>query len=419
MKKATIFAAAVFLVIPTALRPDVLSLTGYYKNFFTVLSPPVYTIGNSRAEEPEKGSVSNTLRLNLFFDPLNWLSVHGAYEVSLKIQDPSLFDTTVFLAGTQPASYRLNDLRSMIYPEPDEEAGSFGAFHNLDRLYVTVKTEFADIFIGRQAIAWGSARIISPIDIIAPYTFYELDTEERRGVDALRVRIPLGMMDELDLGYIGGEDFDWEKSALFLRGKLYVLSTDLSLILTGFREHLLIGADVARSIGGAGFWLEAAYVIPSFFTEEDTDENHYSRVSVGLDYNFSAKLYGYMEYHFNSSGEKSPEHYTRFLSSTAFQHGSVYLMGKHYLGVGSTYQITPLIPSSVMILFNMTDHSLSLSPQIEYNIAENIYLSAGAYVGIGKRPETETGSRDPTHTRYHSEFGAYPDIFYTSFSVYF
>ena len=37
---------------------------------------------------------------------------------------------------------------------------------------------------------------------------------------------------------------------------------------------------------------------------------------------------------------------------------------------------------SATILHNLTDHSLSISPGIEGNIAEDIYLAAGAALGI-------------------------------------
>jgi len=50
------------------------------------------------------------------------------------------------------------------------------------------------------------------------------------------------------------------------------------------------------------------------------------------------------------------------------------------------------------------------------NIAEDIYLAAGATLGIGRRPSKETPSADPL---LRSEFGAYPDMYWASFRVYF
>ena len=69
------------------------------------------------------------------------------------------------------------------------------------------------------------------------------------------------------------------------------------------------------------------------------------------------------------------------------------------------------------MFINLNDGSVTLSPMLEYNIAENIYLGGGAYIGIGKRPElVDIASRAFS---FHSEFGAYPAMFYTSFRVYF
>jgi hypothetical protein len=52
--------------------------------------------------------------------------------------------------------------------------------------------------------------------------------------------------------------------------------------------------------------------------------------------------------------------------------------------------------------------------QVEYNFAQDIYLSAGGFIGIGKRPETED-----EETQFRSEFGGYPTLFFSSFRIYF
>jgi hypothetical protein len=319
----------------------------------------------------------------------------------------------MFVGAIAPFSYRVTDFNDPLYPGKNKDTGSFGIFHNLDRFYATLKTSFGDIFIGRQAIAWGSAKFVNPTDVIAPFTFNELDTEERKGVDAIRVRIPIGMMDEIDFGYIVGKDFKFKNSAFFLRSKHYFLKTDISWLVMGFRQNLLLGIDIARSIGGAGFWLEAAYVMPDALAKDSpttTNEKDYFRASIGIDYNFSGKVYGFFEYHFSSAGESDAENYYKTFESTAFQEGSTYLMGKHYLNLGTTFQITPLIPFTAMVITNLNDGSFSIAPSVEYNIAENIYLAAGAYLSVGKKPFI---------SYLNSEFGAYPHMFYTSFRVYF
>lgn len=398
---------------------DSFETSGYVKNFSTLLIQPRYQMGDETLKDPEMGAVNNRLRIQIRFNPTDWLSLHAAYDIYPRIQDSRLFDPNLFSFGFEPLSYRFADFPSQIYPKSDVTPQSFGLFQNMDRFYFTLKFKFGDIFMGRQAIAWGSARIINPTDIIAPFSFNELDTEERRGVDALRVRIPLGMMDELDIGYVAGDDFRGDKSAFFLRGKTYLLKTDLSLLLMSFREHLMVGFDLSRAVGGASIWLETAYVSPDFFNSEPEKQNPYFRASLGLDFNFRGGFYTFLEYHYSSAGESRAEDYLNILDTTAFKDGSVYLLGKHYLGLGITKQITALITATGFLLANLSDGSFSLSPQMEYNIAENIFIAAGAYIGIGKKPEYVLGPLEETPTLLHSEFGVYPDMIYTSFRFYF
>jgi ribosomal protein S27E len=49
------------------------------------------------------------------------------------------------------------------------------------------------------------------------------------------------------------------------------------------------------------------------------------------------------------------------------------------------------------------------APSVDYNIAQNIYLAGGAYLGLGKRPEILPTMSPLAGTLFHSEFGAYPD----------
>jgi len=94
-------------------------------------------------------------------------------------------------------------------------------------------------------------------------------------------------------------------------------------------------------------------------------------------------------------------------------------MGKHYLNLGSTYQLTGLVSLTGLLIVNLSDQSLIFSPFLEYNIAENIYLSGGAYIGLGKKAELISGLSTSKLPLFRSEFGSYPDMIFTSFRVYF
>jgi hypothetical protein len=259
--------------------------------------------------------------------------------------------------------------------------------------------------------------VVNPTDILTPYKFEELDTEERIGIDALRVRIPLGMLSELDVGLVTGDDFEYESSAVFLRGKFYTMGKDISFLFMGFRENLLAGFDLASSLGGAGVWLETAYVWSDLLNDDDTNTDDYLRLSIGADYSFGDKTYGFIEYHFNQAGKSNPDDYFNLFNTTAYTEGSVYLLGKHYIIPGISYQINPLITYTGQLLTNLNDPSLYFYSMLEYNFASNIYLSAGAYIGIGEGPEIV--SQNGFTPKMNSEFGGYPDIYLTSFKLYF
>jgi len=425
MKRLSVLLVAVVYMIcrPGSISAsDQISINGYYKNYFTAIDRPSIKNLPDTPDQPLTGAVNNRLRLNLLGRASKRLSLTLAYDFSPRVQDASLFDEQPLSMDFNPPVYRAVDLDSRLYPDEDDPVGSFAVFHNTDRAYFTISCNLADIYLGRQAIAWGSARVINPTDIFTPYAFNELDMEDRPGIDAIRIRVPIGFMGEIDAGYIFGDDFEFDNSAMFLRSRFYYRRTDIALIVVGFRENLLMGFDLTRSIGGAGFWVEGGYVIVDALDGEGRDSGKdYFRSSVGLDYSLRDGTYLFVEYHFNQAGASEPNKYLPRSEEATYKSATadVYLLGKHYLAPGISYQATPLIIISGQALINLADPSLLLAPQAEYNIAQDIYLSAGAYLGLGKSPIFEIDRSHGPILRLRSEFGGYPDFIFTSFRVYF
>jgi len=383
-----------------------LNAGGYYKNFFT-------TYKSTYTNEPLMSTVVNRFRFNLSYAPTDAFSLYLAYDFAPRVQDPSLFSQSPFAIGVASSKYRISDFDSRFYPSENEQVGNVGIYHNLDRASMQYSTSFADITIGRDAIAWGSARTINPTDVIAPYTYDQLDTEDRVGVDAIRIRIPVGILGEIDTGYVIGSNFNLDKSAFFLRTQLNAAETDYSILLLEYQRDLLIGLDITRGIGGAGFWLETAYVLPEVFDDGTNESDNYLRSSIGFDYSFGGETYAFIEYHFNGAGVTIPEDFLENIEQSAYTRGAVYLLGVHYLAPGVTHQLTPLISFSSQLLLNLNDTSAWLVSQIGYNIVEDIHISVGGMLSIGKPPK----NNDPT--QFQSEFGTYPNLFFTSLWIYF
>jgi len=392
------------------------SLGGYVKSYFYLFRPASI----EGPTEPRSGSealLSNRFRIQASYSPLAGMRLDGAYDLAPAIHSRDLLGDSLFLNRINPFSYRAVDLDARLYPSESETPGRFTLSQNLDRASATLLLPVADITIGRQAIAWGSARVLNPTDVLAPFTFETLDTEDRIGIDAVRARIPIGTLSEIDLGYVLGRKARFAESAFFARTTFNTFRTDISLLFMGFRENVLLGFDLARPVGGAGCWLETAYVFSGVFDEENGAVNeNYFRATAGVDYSITAKTYGFLEYHFNGAGASTPGDYPSRFEDTAYTKGSVYLLGRHYLIPGVSYQLHPLVTLTMESLINVTDPSLFLSPSVEYNFAGNVYLSAGTFIGIGSG---SVAGIPPYPVALQSEFGAYPNIYFASLRYYF
>jgi len=419
MKKLVITIIILIGFMPIATQAsDNFTINGYYKNFFVVYDVSDY-VKPGQLSDDIIGMVSSRIRLDsrLILDENISLSV--SYGIAPRVQDKYLSLNQFGYSSSGGRRYRMNDFYPRLYPPKGKTPENFVIYHNLDRAFLSISINSLDIIFGRQAIAWGSARAVNPTDVIAPYSFDELDSEERTGVDAIRFRLPIGFMGEFDAGYLFGNDFKLEESAFYLRSKFYAARTDFSFLVLGFRENLLVGFDLTRAIGGAGFWLETAYVIRDALVKgSSSNDSNYLRSTIGFDYSFGGLTYGSIEYHYNQAGENKPEDYFASLTSSAYTEGSVYLMGQHYLIPAISYQITPLVTFTGQFWWNLSDYSFLITPYIEYNIAENIYLAGGGYIGIGKSPLFTT-DQIINYPIFKSEFGSYTNSLFTSFRVYF
>ena len=395
-----------------------LSLSGYYKSYLLTYQPAeIQNSGNDSLNTSLLESWTHRLRLNLKYTPQRWMDIQAAYDLAPRIQSAALFGNSLQFGQIDPFRYRAADIRAQIYPSETESSYRFALAQNLDRAMVVFRTAPADIIIGRQAIAWGSARGVNPTDVLAPFSFDALDTEDRIGIDAIRTRIPLGALSEIDAGYILGKDFEFKNSAFYGRVKFNVKKTDAALLFMGFRENLLAGLDLAGAIHGGGYWIETAFVFVDAMKRRDEEsDGNYFRASSGIDYSFSGKTYGFIEYHFNGAGVSRPEDYLLNYSRSAYADGAVYLLGRHYLIPGINYQLSPLVTFNGQALINITDPSVFVTPQIEYNLAPNAYLGAGAFIGIGRRP---AAIAEGSLQELHSEFGGYPNIYFGFIRYYF
>ena len=293
------------------------------------------------------------------------------------VVSPTTGDPALSGPENEQDQFRIADPDARIYPEEWSGNENFSILQNIDRLSLQIRPARIKITMGRQAIFWGVSKSVSPTDFIAPFPYGAINTDYRAGVDAIRAVYPVGMMSEIEAGWVFGEEAELDKSGYWFRSRLYAANTDISILAAEFRENTMLGGSLNRSIGGAVGWLELAVTKPDY-------GNTYQRLSTGLERSFRNSTYtGFLEYHYNSPGRSESAEYIENSTNPAYTTGGVYLMAKHYLAGGISITATPLLTLSANTLFNMNDHSMQLSAGCDYSLSDNSAVNAGISGGTG------------------------------------
>lgn len=387
------------------------SLKGYLKTYAYSIEPAnVRNFPLSQPDGPYSASESK-LRLKTYW-AAGSLKAEGAYELVYAARPSELAAARPLTAGND---YRVSDPEPFLSPASGGGRRPSVLIQNLDRAFLTWSPAAFDLYAGRQPLAFGSGRAVNPTDILAPYPFGTIDTEERRGVDALRLKAPNGEMGEFDAGWLPGRRWASGEGAGFLRGRGRIGGADLTLLAAAFRGNLMAGADIERPLGGAMLRAEAARVWAGSFGDRVTGED-FDRLTAGAEYIFD--LLGgtdaWLEYHYNGAGAAAPSGYAARAARTAYREANVYLLGRHYLAAGAGAQVSALVSAGLAVMANLGDGSFYATPSLDWNAAENLYLGAGALLPSGQRARFNGLSASPA-----SEFGLYDRSFYASLRKYF
>ncbi len=400
----TIFLVA--LVPVTSFAETDFNFSGYMKSFAVAQSP--IEVEGLPTEVDNFHSLyqsQNALRLmaDAFSgDDIAW-QLH--YEVtpiflSRSIDNNPFSDTTFSSADN---SYRLADINATFGNSSSKRV----TYQNLDRMNARVNLESGDLTIGRQVISLGSARMINPTDVFLPFKVTTLNQEYRTGIDMIRFQKPMGDLSEIDIGLVLGEDAKTENSAVFIKGQTNWKGSDLTVTAIRFAEQNLLGSGVESSIGNMGVWFETAWVFG--------DEN-YNRTSLGVDYSFSAHVFGQVEYHYNGAGEADPGRYGELDEHIAYQKGGVFLLGKNYLMPSLSWTVTPILTLAISSLVNLNDASVFVNASGSYSLGDEIGMDFGIYIFCGDELAYQQA---PPAVMIQSEYGSSSDLAYVSLKYYF
>lgn len=288
-------------------------------------------------------------------------------------------------------NYRYKDLNLYIHEEKDPTKYKTSLAQNLNRLNFSWSQSLLDLTVGRQPIAFGSAKSINPTDVLTPFAINTIDKEDRMGVDAINIKTPINSTSLIEAGFVAGNNLDEDKNAYYLRPKFNFNKFDLSFTAMNFKKRKLYGVDLQHPIWDAGSWIEIGVV-----DEYNPSLKDFVRVTTGVEYKFQNSLYLSGEYHYNGASigniRSNPSDF-------------IFLQNFHYAIITSTYEVTPLLIGSLQAFFNPKDNSVFSSIKVDYNLSENSYLGLGTYSGFGNKSK--------------SEFGRYGKVYYSSLRYYF
>jgi hypothetical protein len=274
----------------------------------------------------------------------------------------------------------------------------------VDRLNVRLSKDRVDIIIGRQPINLATTFYFIPNDFFAPFAANSFYRVYKPGVDAARFEFRLSDLSQLSvisvLGYSQDEKSEtgWSKSpeasrtSYIGRASRNFHDFEWAIIAGALADDDVIGGSLQGELfKWLGVRAEGHVAWP-----ESPGQASYTELAMGIEHRWESSLDVRLEYFYHGSGAASPSDYAS-VASAGSRHG-LYL-ARNYSALGMGYEFTPLLTGQMVLIDNLTDHSLLSSFNGVFSLSNESELSFGFAAPFGRKPEG---------LDIRSEFGMYP-----------
>ena len=215
---------------------------------------------------------------------------------------------------------------------------------DLYRAYVQYNNTQTQITLGKQRIPFGVGRIWNPIDIFNPIDFTSIETDIRKGVDALRVEHSLGDLSSLNLVY--GQ----EKQSVKIKGYLDFADFALMALNDDKNNQNILGYEFEGELMSTGIEIRSE---GGKFYGNKIDGDYFKAI-FGAEYGFENSLNILTEYKYNSITDDE-------------------------LGLLFLYQYSPLISLSLLNITDLKDKSYLITPSLAYSLSDESELKVGVF----------------------------------------
>jgi len=331
---------------------------------------------------PESGTVdskvsSNRLRLELAGPLREKLDLEAALDYQLLLSDP---------AGALPLPG--NSVNRRLDLDHSWYSGAVADRLDLDRLNLSGTFAGARWRAGRQAIGFGRIAIFSPLDIVAPFPPDALDSDVRPGVDAVNLVRYFGLGGQLGGTAVFG-DRPRHNSYLATFSE-NVVQTDILALAGSLRHRPVLGLGLAGSLGTLGLKGEAALYRGTDAGAPAGDlHRHFAIAAVETWYRFDAGPILLAEYLYNGAGAAHPQDYPAAWQSAAYREGLSFFAGRHYLLLGPSWEVHPLVKLEGLLIANLADGSFLLRPLVDLSLSDNATLQLFYSYTWGRTPRPQ------------------------------
>jgi hypothetical protein len=349
MKTKKIYLFIFIILVPLFTLKAEVDLLGYFENRFFVINNT--EINWSDLDNKFKLGDYNRLRLKLQATPSEKVTLN------LAIDFFSFHGMTSSPFGTN-SNDTIENSNDMIM--------------DLDRAYADIHFKKFDLSIGKQRVAMGVSYLWSPLDIFNRVNLLE-PKEEKPGVNAFKLYIPLGDSSSITGVFSPEDDFQASKSGLRIQTQALGIDMALTAIRSGNTKTSIYGLDF-RGENFIGWWIECAAFL------HDQEKNY--KTVLGYDYTFPIGngLYWLNEFFYDTSGEENIENYNYELLSQ----GERFSLGRTYYLSMLRYGFSELLSGSLTYIANWDDGSYILNPNLQYEIFQDTTVSMGFYLPLGK-----------------------------------
>lgn len=296
------------------------------------------------------------------------------------------------------------DLREKIGIVDPREKPSFEKIEQIlrvDRAYMEFHFGKMDFTAGMQKISWGKSMLWSPFDVFKRINVFE-PGEERRGVNAVKVYVPISNVSRLEAVYLPENKISDSRAGTRFSTNIKEKDISFSLIRdrNDFSKKNIAGFEIKGEYK-IGWWLENAFISEREYLTDK--KQNYNKFILGIDYTFSLGngLYTMAEYFRDTSGS----HNKIYDYNLIFQRRR-YTLARDYIFSMIQYKYSMFTTIQASAIFNLNDGDFIFIPGLRLNILTNVDVMFGINSFLGPEGGEFKPNRinDPMNLMGNSQF---------------